>query len=282
MGGQLPLRGREPGRFPPGAEFRIGNVFPVDVGKTEMEPFPRRTVQFVRREVVPHQVAAVVGKPEFPAVRVPVEPDGVPHPRREDLQPGSVGLHPQDRGIARVVPFADVARSPHRDVEHPVGPEADELPAVVFVLREAFIDDHRLGWRGQARFDPVVPKDPVDLGDVECSTAKCHAVGAMQVPGDRDDPVRPFRRIPGEDGIHLPLPGAHEERPLLPEGHRPGVGNIGVRGDPEARRKLDVAEATFRRASGRRGEQHHECGDDAGNYGRRTHPLFRIFRPPSF
>ena len=218
-----------------------------------MEPFPRRPVQFVRREVVPHHVAAVVGKPEFRGTRVPVEPDGVPHPRREHLKSGSVRPHPQDRGVARVGPSADVARSPHRDVEHPVGSEPDEFPAVVFVLREVFIDDDRLGRGLQPRFDPVVPQDPVDLRDVERTPAKRHAVGPAQVPGDRDDPVGSFRRIPGEDGIYLPGLGADEERPPFPERHGPGIGDLGVRCDPEARRKLDVAEATFRRASGRRG-----------------------------
>ena len=64
-----------------------------------MEPLPRRAVQLVRRQVVPHPVAAVVGEPELPGVRVPVEPDRVPHPRREDLQPRAVGPHPHDRGI---------------------------------------------------------------------------------------------------------------------------------------------------------------------------------------
>ena len=112
--------------------------------------------------------------------RVPVEPDGVPHSRREHLESGPVRPHPQDRGIARVGPFADVARSPHRDVEQPVGSEPDEFPAVVFVLREGIVDDDRLGRGLQPRFDPVVPQDPVDLGDVERTPAKRHAVGARK------------------------------------------------------------------------------------------------------
>ena len=58
-------------------------------------------VELVVRHVVAEHVAAVVGEPQLVCHRVPGEADTVPDAFGEDLEPGTVRLHPQDRGRQR-------------------------------------------------------------------------------------------------------------------------------------------------------------------------------------
>jgi hypothetical protein len=129
---QLPRRRLEFAALAPRAEFRVGDLAAVAEGVAEMQPGARRAVEFVGRAVVAQHVAAVVGEPQRAIDRAPVEADAVPHAAREDLAPGAVGVHAQDRRIG-VAGIADVAGRADRHVKLAVGAEGDELPAVVGV-----------------------------------------------------------------------------------------------------------------------------------------------------
>jgi len=75
---------------------------------------------------------------------MPVEADAVANAVREDFRLAAVRVHSHDRGEALVVFLADVAGRAHRDVEHPVGTEGDELPAMEAFRREPVVDDDRI------------------------------------------------------------------------------------------------------------------------------------------
>ena len=66
-------------RFSPNSGSAMGAA--VAVGVAEVQTGLRGVVQFVGRHVVAHQVAAVVGEPEFAGGRVPVKPTVLRTPR---------------------------------------------------------------------------------------------------------------------------------------------------------------------------------------------------------
>ena len=203
----------------------------------------RRRVQLIARHVVTHHVAAVVGEPELARLRVPVEPDGIPDAAREDLEPRAVRLHPHDRGVTRIVPLADVARSADGDIQQPVGSECDELLAVMGVLRERVVHDGRLRRRLELRLDLVEADDPVDLGDEERALAKRDAIRLVQSLRNGEHLIRLVVTVAIDDGVdHAAgslVPGADEERALAAERHLSGHGHAsGIDVDGEARRHL--------------------------------------------
>ena len=71
--------------------------------EAEVQPGAVARLSSSARHVVPELVAAVVGEPELPGRRVPVEADGVAHPACEDLEAEPSGRMRMMRGEARVV-----------------------------------------------------------------------------------------------------------------------------------------------------------------------------------
>ena len=111
--------------------LRIREVAAVAVRISKVQPRLRRVVQFVGRYVAAERIATVFGEPHFFRRRVPVETNRVPHAARKHLRARSVRVHPGDRCELRIARLADVARRPDRHIQLSVGPERDELPAVV-------------------------------------------------------------------------------------------------------------------------------------------------------
>ena len=68
------------------AEHGIGDIAAVNVGKTEMTARRRCMILLVRREIIPEPVSAVVCKPQFPGLRVPVKPHRISHALGEHLE----------------------------------------------------------------------------------------------------------------------------------------------------------------------------------------------------
>ena len=219
------------------------------VGVAEVHPLLRGMIQLVRRPVVAHPVPPVIGEPELLRLGMPVEPHRIAHTPGEDLQCRPVPVHPHDGSIAGICTLADVAGGAHGDVEQTVGPEPDEFPAVVPVLRKAVIDDDRRGRIGETGFDPIVPQDTVDLGDVQGIPHKSNAVGRVEPLRHGDHLIGDAIPVPVEDGIDLPLStAAHEQGAFGAEGHRPRAGDVpGINSDPESRRQGDGSRAAAKR-----------------------------------
>src|SRR6266568_8239820 len=186
MGTKLHFRRDELLVAPPFAVFGVGQIPPVPVGKAEVQPGRGGAIEFVRRLIVPHPVTAVVGEPELPGPGMPVEPDRVAHPAGKYLQVAPIREHAHDRGKARILLLADVAWSSHRNVEPAVRPEADELPAVMTLVRKRVVDRYRLGRVIEPLFDVVKADHAADLGDVEGAIAESHPVGRFQAAGNDD------------------------------------------------------------------------------------------------
>ena len=83
------------------------------------------------RQVVAEHVAAVVGEPERLVDRAPVEADRCCAPRGRRSRGRCRRRFMRRMTAVALARLADVARRTHRHVEHAVGAEADELPAVV-------------------------------------------------------------------------------------------------------------------------------------------------------
>jgi hypothetical protein len=196
---------------------------------------------FGGRDVVAEHVAAVVGEPQLPRARVPVEAHAVADAAGEDLEAFQVGIHPGYRSI-RIAAVAGVARRAHGHVEPAVGTEADEFPAVGAFAGKAVEHDLRLRRRGEVRLDRIEAGKAVHLGHVERAIANRHAVGHVEAARDRQHLAGAAAVV--ADGVDLARAHrAHEERALLAEGHGAGVGDIGGESlDVEAGRKLDALE----------------------------------------
>ena len=184
---------------------------------------------------------------------MPVEADGVADAAGEDLDAGAVRLHPEDRGVSRVVLLfvADVAGRADRHVEHAVRSEGDELLPVVRVLRQRVVDDHRLARRLQARLDVVEADDAADLADVQRAVVEGDAVRLVEALGDGQHLVGLVVAVLVDQGIDRVagrlVSRADEDGPLRAERHLPGVGDAaGVDLDLEARRQLDQVERQVR------------------------------------
>src|SRR5262245_30577775 len=123
----------------------------MTVGESEVHTFLRRIVQFIGRNVIAHQVAAVLRKPQLFGYGMPVETDRVPNPARKYLEAGAVRRHSVNHSMLSIG-TADVAGSANRNVEHPVRTKRDELPTMMGLVREPVIDNNRPRWVLELRF----------------------------------------------------------------------------------------------------------------------------------
>ena len=126
------------------AEFGIDDIALQAIGRAEMLADLGDAVEFVLRHVFRHPVAAVVGEVELLVFRIPVEADGVADAARDHLGAAAVEIDAPDQAV-RVAMQHVVAGLPDRNVELVVGADADELPAMGFVLRQLVVDHRQLG-----------------------------------------------------------------------------------------------------------------------------------------
>ena len=241
----------------------------------------RRPVQLVRRHVVAEQVPAVVGEPQLAGPGVPVEAHGVAHAARERLEPRAVRPHAQDGRVPVVGRLADVARRADRHVQHPVGAEPDELPAVVAILRERGVHHHGPRRRCELFLDPVEPEHPAHLCHEERPVAERDTVGLVEAPGDHPRLVGAAVGVEVPQRVHHALPpGADEQGASIAQGERPGAGNVpGEQADRESRRQADALEREIGSAGSHDGEHREEKQRKAFHPGLLSAPRSR--RPTS-
>src|SRR5262245_28983749 len=114
----------------------------MTIWKPKVHAFSGRVVQFVGRSIITHLVASVVRKPQFLRNRVPIKSHAIPNAGRKHFKAGAVRLHPVNHTVS-LIRTADVARYADRNVKHSVGPETNELPAVMTVARKGIVHDNR-------------------------------------------------------------------------------------------------------------------------------------------
>ncbi len=177
----------------------------MTIRESEMQTRASRPVQNVWWCFVAEPVSPIAREPQLARVRMPVESDRIANPACEHFQIAAVRVHPCNRCVPRLLvsSIAHVARSPDGHVELPVRAERDVLPTVHPIRRERAVHDDRLGGIVEARLDPVVPKNPVDLGDIKRTVTECHAVRHVQPRVDGDDLVRFVIVVPVQDGVDL-------------------------------------------------------------------------------
>ena len=188
---------------------------------------------------------------------MPIETDRVAHAARVGLQLRAVGLHAQDGGIAIRVGLADVAGRADRHVEPAVGPEGDELPAVVAFLRQLVGDDDGRRRIGQPLRDAVQAQDAVDGGDVEAALPVGHADRHVQSAGD-DVELAGAVLLVQLQRVHLALAHRpHVENAIVTQRHLPRIGHVRQQLDGEARRQAQLVQANLGVGRSRR-RQHHQ------------------------
>ncbi len=97
---------------------------------------------------------------------MPVETHRVANSMDEDLQPSAIGSHSHDGGITFVVALTDITRGSYRNIEHPIRPKADELPAMMRIRWKCIVDHNGLRGMVQTRFDVVVAQKPAHFSHV--------------------------------------------------------------------------------------------------------------------
>ena len=210
------------------AEFRVRDGAGVAIRIAEVLAGARDVIERVGRHVVAQLVAAVVVNHSSLRARIPVEADGVAHARARRLRaPMPSAFIRMMFGVPIGVRLADVARRADRNVELAVGPEGDELAAVVAVGRKAVGDDHRLRRIVEAALDVVEAQDAVDGRHVERAVAKRDARRLAQVRCDRAH-ASPRRSSAGGERDRVDVARRTEPTnsvPLAPERHRARVGH---------------------------------------------------------
>ncbi len=246
----------------PRPELGVGDRRAVAEGEPEVHPGFRRPVQFVGRDVVAEPVAAVVGEPEVPGLRVPVEPYRIPDAPGVGLEIGPVRVHPEDGAEPLVVGVADVAGHTYRNVEFPVGSERDEFPPVQCFIGKCVAHHLRFGRVREVRLDIVVTQDAADLGDVKRTVPEGDAVRGVETACDGDHLIASSVAIAVGDGVDVSgITTSDEERPVWGDRHRPRPGDVpGINIDGKPRREGDRIERQG--AAGAAG-RHHDGHDDA-------------------
>src|SRR5690606_4470390 len=128
---------------------------------TVMRTDLRQPVQFTRWKIIAHPIATVIGEPEIPGLRMPVETHGVAHTMRHDLAIGAIDVHTRDRGEDLILAETDVARRAHRNVEFAIRAEGDEFPAVRCFIGITFDHDLRLRWIIEVILDVLQPYNAI-------------------------------------------------------------------------------------------------------------------------
>ena len=189
VGGQFPCRWMKFSFRCLVAEYGVGDIFSVKEGEPEMPACRRGVVQLVRGKIVPQPVPAVVGEPQFAGLRVPVKPHGISHALGEHLEARAVRIHAHDGGKAAILLPADIAGSPHGNIEFFIGTETDKFPPVMAMGGKAVVH-HGIGGAGRQVVDNVIePDDPVNLRHKKVAVLEGHTVGHAQPLGQDDRPV---------------------------------------------------------------------------------------------
>ena len=102
-------------RVPPCTELRVQDIARMDVRIAVMRAGFGHAIDLLGRLVIPQPIPAVVGEPEFAGVRMPVHTDGIAHTGCVHGCLTGCRVHAQDAGETRVLGFADVAGSAHRE-----------------------------------------------------------------------------------------------------------------------------------------------------------------------
>ncbi len=192
-----------------------------------MLPAAHRVVQFVRRQVIPQVVPAVVRKPEVASVRMPVEAHTVADALGVNFQVPAIRVHAHDRGKAGIFLNADIAGRADRYVEFLIRSETDEFPAVPAPAGKGVVDHHGLAGRGEVLHDIRKADHPVDFRHVKISAPVGHPVGRPQAAGNHGDLVGLEIRVFVDHGVDLAgVARTHEKDALRPCGDRPGIGDV--------------------------------------------------------
>src|SRR5690606_25069313 len=214
---------------------------------------PGHHVEFLGRPIVAPGVAPVVREPELLRLRMPGETDGVADAARMDAPIGPVGADGRD-GAEGFFRHTDVAGRAHRNVEAPVGPEGDVLPAVMVFARVLVGDDPGFGRIGEILLHVVVAQDAAQLRHVERAVTEGDAVGIVESFEERYHALCTSVAVLVAHCVDLALrlfaelaEGADEERARGAQGERAGAGNaLGVDADAKSFGQPDLFEALFR------------------------------------
>ena len=222
-------------------------------------------IEFVLRHVFRHPVAAVVGEVELLGLRMPVEADGVANAPGDHFGAAAVEIHPPDQAVIVVMQHV-VAGLADRNIELVVGTDADELPAMGFVLRQIVEDHRRLRRAVEIILDLVDLGDLREFGDVERAVLERDAVRPVEAGGQHLDRAL---AVLVDDGIDLvDEAAADEHRALVAFGQRTRIGHAGgVDLDVETRRHLELCNRQLvrgRRNRRRRDRRQLGCGFVAG------------------
>ena len=238
MRAELDGRGCEFRAFALRAELGVGQVALVAIRIAEVHARCGRVVQFIAWHIVAQHVAAIVGEPQFPGFRMPVETDRISHAAGINLDSAAVRPHAGDVGVTAGIGIADIARCTDRYIQHAVGTECDKFPAVVCFRRKPVADDCR-AWRSrQIGFDIVDAQDARNIGHVKCTAAERDA--------DRHAETRRNGKCFGRPGVAefdcIDLAGAHavdKQRAPVSKCHGARARHIiGEQADLETRRQL--------------------------------------------
>ena len=169
------------------AELRVGDPGAVAVGPAVVAAGHDR-VDFVRREVVAEQVAAVVARPELAAAGRKGQADTVAQPPGEERRPTAGGGNFQDGRAARILLDAGVATRTGRNVKISVASH-DHAAGPVPLAGGQIGGDH---------LDPVGAQIPVPvgksqqaavLGDHQVGAGETETVGTVETGGEVDPTV---------------------------------------------------------------------------------------------
>src|SRR5215468_7748708 len=193
------------------AEFRIGKIALIAERRAEMFADLRHAIELVFRNVLGGPVAAVVGEVELLVGRIPVEADRIPYALRDYFHAAAVEIDSTDLGV-RVGRHAVVTRLTDRDVELVVGTDADELPAMRFILRQVVVDHRKFGRVVEVVLDLLRLRDLRQLGDVERAVLEREAVRSIETRVEHLDLAL---AVLLDDGMHLVDQAAADEHSAL-------------------------------------------------------------------
>src|SRR5262245_38530998 len=208
--------------------------------KSEIHSRLRSIVQLIRRYIVAHLVAAIVGKPQLLCLRMPIETYRVSNTSRESLEASAIGLHAVNGGVG-IRDLTEVAGRANRHIQPSIGSEGDEFPSMMALRRQRAVHDSRLGNALEIRFDIVVTRDAVDFRDIQRAVAKCHSVGHIETTCDADYFVGAAIFILIDNRVDIPgILRSHEQGTVWPERHGSRISDAaGINSDAETGRKLD-------------------------------------------
>ena len=206
----------------PLAELRVGCVALVAIRVAKVHSGLRRVVQFIARHVIPHQVPAVVGQPEFCRIGMKGQANAVPEPLGIYLHATAISRYPPDLRISGLI--ANIARRAEGYVEQTVRAKAQVLPSVMGFIRKSIADNRRLGRLIQPVLDIVVTQDTVHRADIKRTLPEFDAGRHTQIFIHQVDMVGNVIAITIHYCMYLAgLPGACKHGALVAQSELPRV-----------------------------------------------------------